>query len=168
MLQIMPSAGARVSIFLQPLLAAMSEFEINTPLRQAAFLAQMAHETGELKWMRELADGSAYEGRADLGNMMPGDGKRFPGRGGLQATGRDMYKRLAAALGLDLLEHPELLENPGPAMRSAGYIWTVVKKLNPFADQDLFWEISRRINGGTNGLDDRLQHFYRARKVYGL
>lgn len=168
MVKIMPNAGARAQLFIVPLREAMVEFAIDSALRQASFLSQMAHETAELRYMREIADGSAYEGRADLGNIVAGDGQRFRGRGGLQATGRAMYEKLAAALGLPLITQPELLEQPGPAMRSAAWIWTVDKKLNALADQDLFGLITKRINGGYNGLDDRLKYFYRARKVYGL
>ena len=66
----------------------MEKYQITTPLRRAAFLAQLAHESGELKYMEEIASGEAYEGRKELGNTAPGDGKRYKGRGPIQLTGR--------------------------------------------------------------------------------
>lgn len=162
------AARDRVLAFAQPLTDAMAEFEISTPLRQAMFLANVAHETGSLFYLREIADGSAYEGRADLGNTQPGDGTRFRGRGPLQATGRAMYEKLRNALGIDCVANPQLLELPGPGCRSAGWIWTVDKKLNLAADARKFWQCCRAINGGTNGLDDRIEHYIRCCSALGL
>lgn len=171
-LRIMPDAGARAVTFLQPLLAACDEFEINTPRRRAAFVAQIAHESGQLHYVREIADGSAYEPPSqkatDLGNTQPGDGRRFPGRGLLQATGRAMYERLSKALNVDLVAVPELLEEAPLAARSAGYIWTIDKHCNALADADEFGAITHRINGGYMGLDPRISFWLRARKVEGL
>lgn len=79
--RIIPYAGPRASVFLVPLNNAMTEFGIDTPARQAAFLAQVAHESGSLRYVREIADGSAYEDRADRGNTESGDGARFKGAG---------------------------------------------------------------------------------------
>src|SRR5690348_6658419 len=98
LLTIMPNAHDRAILFLAPLNAAMQEFAIGTPRQQAAFLAQVAHESGELRYTAELADGSAYEGRVDLGNMQPGDGKRFKGHGLLQITGRTNHAKCGEAL----------------------------------------------------------------------
>lgn len=166
-LQIMPGAANRVARFQQPLVNAMLEFTIVTAKRQSAFLAQIAHESGELRYVRELSDGSQYEGRADLGNTEPGDGHRYLGRGLLQVTGRTNYKAVGLALGLDLLSHPELLESPDPAARSAGYFWRS-HNLNEFADADAFGSITKKINGGYLGLDQRLAYWVRARKACGL
>lgn len=166
--QIMPHAGARADAFAEPLSAAMQEFEITTSRRQAAFIAQVAHESGELRYVREIASGAAYEGRADLGNTQLGDGIRFPGRGLLQATGRGMYEKLKAALGIDCVMNPGLLEAPAGACRSAGYIWAIDKKLNDLADSDEFFEITHRINGGYTGGDKRLAYYLQARKQLGL
>lgn len=166
---VFPHAGApRLALFGQPLNDAMAEFDINTPKRQASFIAQIAHETGELRYLRELGTGNAYEGRVDLGNVQPGDGSRYRGGGGLQATGRLIYSRLTSALGLDLLNHPELIEQPEAAMRSAGWIWTIDKDLNGLADADAFGAITHRINGGFVGLDQRLGYWLKARKAVGL
>ena len=109
LLKIMPLARTRAVAFLDPLNAAMAEFSINTPARQASFLAQLAHESGQLVYVRELASGAAYEGRKDLGNVRPGDGVRFRGRGLIQVTGRSNYAACGKALGLDLLAQPALL-----------------------------------------------------------
>lgn len=143
---------------------AMAEFGIDTLLRQACFLAQIAHESGSLKYVREIADGSAYEGRADLGNTHVGDGKRFPGRGYLQITGRKNTEICLVALG-----HPETevsyLETPNGAARSAAWFWKDAG-LNDIADQGNFGTLTKRINGGYNGLDDRIKHYVRIRKVF--
>jgi len=168
LLAIMPTAIDRASQFVAPLNDAMHEFQINTPRRSAAFLAQAAHESGELRWLVELASGRDYEGRKDLGNVEPGDGPRFKGRGLLQATGRAQYLALGKALSLDLIAHPELLEEPVAACRSAGWIWTVEKRLNLLADEDLFGSVTQRINGGFTGIDSRLHYWLRGRAVEGL
>jgi putative chitinase len=162
--QIMPYAGPRAVIFLAGLNATMTEFNINTPLRQAAFLAQVAHESGQLKYLRELATGDAYEGRKDLGNTQEGDGVRFKGRGLIQITGRSNYKACGIALGLDLINRPELLETPLLACRSAGWFWSE-HGLNELADKGDQVAVTKRINGGTNGLADRLALFAVAEKV---
>ena len=164
---IMPFAGQRAEIFLASLNATMDEFGIDTPARQAAFLAQVAHESGSLRYTRELASGAAYEGREDLGNTEPGDGPRYRGRGLLQVTGRDNYRRCSLALYSDtqhLLDHPEVLELPDPACRSAGWFW-LAHHLNERADDGDFERITRIINGGTNGEAERLAFYERAQKV---
>jgi putative chitinase len=161
---IMPLAGTRADTFCAPLNAAMAEFEINTPARQAAFIAQIAHESGQLRYVRELASGAEYEGRADLGNTMTGDGIRFRGRGLIQVTGRTNYKACGAALHLDLNLFPELLEQPMYAARSAAWFWKT-HGLNELADVGDQVKITRRINGGTNGLAERLAYFELAKKV---
>ncbi len=123
LLRVMPHAGERVNTFAAPLTAAMAEYGIDTPQRKAAFLAQLAHESGSLRYVREIADGMAYEGRKDLGNVQPGDGPKYKGRGLIQITGRANYLSCGAALGLPLVDHPELLEEPSNACRSAGWFW---------------------------------------------
>ena len=164
LLAIMPLAGRRAGLFLAPLNAAMAQFGIDTPLRQASFLAEVAHESGQLLWLRELASGAAYEGRSDLGNVVAGDGVRFKGRGLLQITGRANYAACGVALGLDLLAAPQLLEQPGAACRSAGWFWQS-RGLNRLADAGDQERITRRINGGINGLAERLALYQVARKV---
>lgn len=161
---IMPNAHDRVAAFLVPLTSAMQEFGINTAQRQSAFLAQIAHESGELRYTQEIADGSAYEGRADLGNVQVGDGKRFKGHGLIQITGRTNHARCGAALGLNLESFPDLICQPIGAARSAAWFWTD-RKLNDDADCDRFGSITHKINGGYNGLDARLIYWLNARKA---
>lgn len=161
---IMPAAGSRALLFLDPLNAAMAEFEINSKLRQAAFLAQVGHESGQLRYVKELASGAAYEGRADLGNSQPGDGVRYKGRGLIQLTGRANYVALMMMLNIDCVEHPEILEEPINACRSAGWFWKR-NGLNEVADKGDFLKITKRINGGTNGLADRQELYKRALEV---
>lgn len=160
----MPYAGKRAETFLEPMNAAMDEFEINTPARQAAFLAQIAHESGSLRYVKEIASGDAYEGRGDLGNTQEGDGVRFKGRGLIQITGRANYAQCGAALGLDLLAEPELLETPENACRSAAWFWHS-RGLNELADAGEFRLITKRINGGYNGLSDRQAYYIKAKEV---
>jgi putative chitinase len=167
LLKAIPNAGPRSDIFAEPLTAAMAEFEITTPQRKAAFLGQVAHESGSLRYVRELADGSAYEGRADLGNTEPGDGPRYRGRGLLQITGRSNYAACGIALGLPLIGQPELLETPIAASRSAGWFWKM-KNLNQYADRNMYATITKLVNGGYNGLDDRLARWLEARKGLGI
>jgi putative chitinase len=164
LLAIMPYAKDRAARFLEPLNRAMAEFGIDTPARQAAFLAQVGHESGQLRYVRELASGQAYEGRRDLGNVQPGDGVRYKGRGLIQITGRTNYAACGKALGLDLIAHPELLEEPVNACRSAGWFWST-HQLNALADAGDQEKICRRINGGTNGLADRLALYAVAEKA---
>ena len=164
LLAIMPLARSRAAAFLAPLNAAMLEFGITTPARQASFLSQVGHESGQLLYVRELASGQAYEGRADLGNTQRDDGVRFRGRGLLQVTGRANYSACGKALGLDLLAQPALLEQTVNACRSAGWFWQT-KGLNALADAGDQVKVTRRINGGTNGLAERLALFAVAQRV---
>src|SRR5262249_20021786 len=152
---IMPAlTRERAATFLKPLRAAIKEFDITTPKRQAAFLAQLAHESGQLRYMEELASGEAYEGRKDLGNTQPGDGKKYKGRGPIQLTGRANYRRAGKALGLDLENHPEKAATPEVGCRVAGWFWKT-HGLNELADKGDFKQITRRINGGYRGLESR-------------
>lgn len=142
-----------------PISDACDEFGIDTPARIAAFLAQIGHESGRLRYTREIWGPTPaqlrYEGRADLGNVMPGDGRRFLGRGLIQITGRANYNAAGMALDLPLCEQPELLEQPGNAARSAAWFWSK-HGLNELADAGDFERITRRINGGLNGQAERL------------
>lgn len=163
--QIMPLCDAHK---FGPLLAlAMSDHEINTPKRQAAFLAQIAHESGQCRFLREFATGEAYEGRRDLGNTHEGDGRRYKGRGLIQITGRSNYVSVAAALGLDCVTHPELLEQPENACRTAAWWWKD-RGLNELADIGDQKRICRRINGGYNGLEQRIAYYERACAALGV
>ncbi len=162
--KIMPQAGYKADLFAGPLSDSMMEFDINTKARQAAFIAQIGHESGQLRYVRELASGSAYEGRKDIGNTMPGDGVKYKGRGLIQITGKANYVALMMALGIDCLEHPEVLEEPVNASRSAAWFWKD-RGLNELADQGNFLAITKRINGGTNGLEDRQALWAKAKEI---
>lgn len=162
--QVMPYAKDRAELYATPLADACQEFSINTPQREAAFIAQVAHESGELLYTREIASGAAYEGRRDLGNLQAGDGVRFKGRGLIQITGRFNYALCASVIGLDLIANPLLLEVLPGATRSAGWYWKR-HGLNKLADVDDLTEITRRINGGLTHLDDRRMYWQRARRA---
>jgi putative chitinase len=154
----------RVKKFLDPLNDTMREYHIDTPLRRAAFLAQLAHESGEFKYMEEIASGEAYEGRKDLGNTQPGDGKRYKGRGPIQLTGRSNYRKAGKALGLDLEGHPELAAEPKNGCLIAGWFWDT-RKLNDLADKKDFTTITKRVNGGLRGLENREKFYKKALEV---
>lgn len=216
LLAIMPYAKDRVDTFLPHFKKYMPEFGIDTELRVCHFLAQIAHESGELRYTEEIASGRAYEGRKDLGNTQTGDGVKYKGRGLIQLTGRANYKKyneycskaapsndnryfqqlplftqpdvlfthkiLAAHLidsylsnsydvvsgkvqpKCDFVSQPELVSQPVDAVRSACWFWNT-HHLNELADNDDIKTITRRINGGLNGFDDRKKYYTRARKA---
>lgn len=150
---------ARAQKWATALTDAMREGEINTRLRQSAFLAQIGHESGSLVYVREIGGPSyfaKYNGRKDLGNTQPGDGARFCGRGLIQVTGRSNYAKCSQALFGDdrLLKTPDLLEQPEWAAKSAVWFWST-RNLNELADADRFTDLTKKINGGTNGIEDR-------------
>jgi putative chitinase len=161
----------RSAQWVQPIQAACDQYEIDTPLRLAAFMAQIGVESGRLLYTREIwgptSAQTGYEGRKDLGNTQPGDGKRFMGRGLIQITGRHNYTVAAAALNLDLLNHPELLEQPNDAALSAAWWWSS-HGLNALADAGDFQIITRRINGGLTAYSERLQLYGCAKKALDL
>lgn len=157
--RIMPNAtNENIAKYLGPLNQAMAEMGINTPQRQAAFLSQVAVESGQLRYSEEIASGAAYEGRRDLGNTQPGDGVRFKGRGLIQLTGRANYESVGRALGLDLVNNPQLAERPDISARIAAHFFKS-RGLNEVADRGDIREVSRRVNGGTNGLSERIAYF---------
>lgn len=154
----------------------MAEYHIDaTPVRQAMFLAQVGHESEGLRYMREIwgptPNQKRYEPPSDLarqlGNTQPGDGRRFAGRGPIQITGRFNYAKFSKILGVDLIAHPELLEGFELAVRSAGAFWDD-RGLNALADADDFLTITKRINGGTNGLADRQARLAGAKIALGI
>lgn len=161
---IVPQASpGRLTTFVDPLNACFEEFGITDAPQQQRFLAQVAHESGGFVYVREIASGAAYEGRADLGNTQPGDGVKFRGRGLIQITGRANTGACSRALFGDdrLLDHPELLEQHDLAVRSAGWFWAS-RNLGTVTD---FERLTRRINGGTNGLADRYAYLGRAKEA---
>lgn len=175
------SKSTYASKFLPYVIDTCDKFSINTPSRMLNFLAQVGHESGGLFYTEELASGSAYEGRADLGNTQKGDGIKFKRRGLIQITGRANYKAVSAALGTDFILNPTLLGGKNVtkcsdvqlknAAASAGWFWNN-RKLNALADQIdiiksidtgnnliVFKKITKVINGGYNGLPDRLNRY---------
>jgi putative chitinase len=149
-----------------PINAAMEQGQINTCLREAAFLSQILVESGCFRYVREIwgptPAQSRYEGRLDLGNTQPGDGHKFLGRGLIQVTGRTNYEACGQALGLDLANHPELLEQPQYAVASAVWYWTV-NNINDIADTGDLQKVTKAVNGGLNGYAQRLQYYNNAK-----
>ena len=168
LLQILPNAGQSAGVFVSALNTAMNHNQIVGLKRVAAFIAQVGHESGQLKYVREIwgptKAQTKYEGRADLGNTVAGDGSKYRGRGLIQITGRTNYAACGEALGLDLINHPELLEKPQHACMSAAWFWAS-RGLNTLADAGQFDKITQRINGGQNGAADRQALYARALKV---
>jgi putative chitinase len=183
---IMPFSGKRAEIFIAPLNSGMEEFGIDTPVRAGMFLANLCHESGNLRYVLEIASGDAYNGRKNLGNTRPRafqiaaehgmlPGPMWRGRGLIQITGFDNYAAASQGLYDDpdlLLHHPELLEQPADAARSACWFWWRAK-LNPVADSGDFDAVCDIINRGRKtpsigdsiGYDDRLKAWNRAKKV---
>lgn len=148
----------------------MTRYDINTPLRQAHFLAQVGHESGELRFRRELADGTAYENRRDLGNTQPGDGPRYKGRGLIQLTGRANYAEYShtSSLDIDVEANPDIVaSDDGICADVAGWFWNH-REINLLADRDDLEGVTRRINGGLNGLSDRRRLLSRTKTLLGV
>lgn len=149
----------RATHFAPAIEAAAPDFDINTPERMAAFLAQVGHESGGLRWLTELWGPTVvqtrYEGRKDLGNTEPGDGFKYRGRGLIQLTGRANYARASAALATDFVSQPDLVAEPEYAVRTAMWFWQS-RGLNELADSGHFEKITRIINGGLNGQPERV------------
>jgi putative chitinase len=195
---IVPSVPvSKANEFADALNNAMREFSINTPLRQCAFIAQTAHEsmgytaflenlnysanaliaTWPLRFTKEIAASyarqpqkianRAYANRIGNGDEASGDGWKYRGRGIIQITGKDNYKACGKVLNLDLVSSPELLEQTLNAFRSGTWFWNS-RNLNPLADRDDFTAITKAINGGLNGLADRLKYYARAKSVIGV
>jgi putative chitinase len=162
----------KVEPFLEHLNFTTKTFVINTPLRLAHFYTQILHESGCLRYVEEIASGDAYDTRTDLGNTpeIDGDGKLFKGRGLIQITGRDNYILVSRYFNIDFRNNPLLLKDTKWACLSAGWYWNSSKKtsLNVYADNDMFFQITKSINGGYNGLKDRLQKLINCYKVFGV
>jgi predicted chitinase len=166
-------ASAKRSAYLPHLNAAMAEAGIDTLLRTAAFLAQLAHESGSFVYMRELWGPTPQQQRYEpvttlskrLGNVEAGDGRRYMGRGPIQITGRDNYRRFGALLGVDLEGSPDLAATPEVGFRIAALYWKS-RDINAPADAEDFREVTRRINGGLTGYDDRASYYERAKAVF--
>lgn len=174
LLQILPNARDKAGVFISAINQAMAEFQINTPRRVSAFLAQIGHESGQLQFTRELGS-NAYLDKYDTGKLAErlgntpeddDDGQLYRGRGLIQITGRRNY--LLCSIGLfgndRLLREPALLEQPEWAAKSAAWFW-FTNGLNVLADGNRFLDITKRINGGTNGITERRHLWGKAREV---
>lgn len=152
-------------------------FGIDTPQRMAHYLAQVFHESGRLRYVEEIASGQQYEGRKDLGNTQPGDGRRFKGRGFIQLTGRANYQRFCASdlCTEDVVTHPEKVA-AFPLNQVASMWFWQTRGLSAMADlddggpmgEDIVTRITRKVNGGTNGLADRKYLYRKFKKEFGL
>jgi putative chitinase len=201
LLAVMPNSAAVVDRFLRPLSEAMNTYAINTPARRAAFLAQLAHESAELRrtqenlnyswdrlrkvfprYFRSDAEAQAYDRQPERianrvyanrmlnGDETSGDGWRFRGRGPIQVTGRENYRKIGQALGINLESDPDRLLDPATGCLAAAWYWNS-RGLNSLADADAeeaFRETTRRINGGFIGLQERIHFWERARQALGL
>ena len=168
--RIMPNApSSRISEFVASFNKWCSTFGISSPWRASHYIAQVAHETGELRYMEELSSGAQYEGRKDLGNIHPGDGVRYKGRGYLQTTGRSNYQRYASSkyCNGDLMSHPEWLSRSPGNQKSSMFFW-MVNGLNELSDFDDVKSVTKRVNGGYNGLESRMYYTRRAKSVFNI
>lgn len=173
----MPNATlANCKRFLKPLNDAMAKYDINTPLRAAHFLCQVAWESGSLRYVEEIASGSAYDtGKlaVKLGNtpQKDGDGQRYKGRGLIQVTGRTNYKLYGVVIGKDMEDQKQqnwlLLREPHYAADSAGWFWKS-HFLNGRADHDEHTNITKIINGSTATAPKRLPYLRSAKIAFGL
>ncbi|WDH37433.1 glycoside hydrolase family 19 protein [Pseudomonas chlororaphis] len=174
LLQILPNAGKQAGVFASALNLAMDRFQINTRLRMAAFIAQIGHESSQFRYVRELG-GDQYLSKYDTGPLAKrlgntpqadGDGQKYRGRGLIQVTGHDNYLACSKALFGDdrLLRAPELLEQAEWAAKSAAWFWDS-RNLNALADAGDFVGVTKRINGGINGLAERQAFYDSALKV---
>jgi len=169
--QLAKATGARIdraTEWLPVIESAMLEFGINTQQRQAMFLSQIGHESGGMRYTVEIWGNTAaqisYEGRKNLGNTQVGDGFKYRGRGLIQTTGRYNYEATAKALGIDCVNNPDLLAEPENAARSAAWWWQS-HNLNKYADADDCRGCTKVINGGYNGLEQRLALYEAAKSV---
>lgn len=133
----------------------------------AHFMAQCGHESGGFRYMEEIASGAAYEGRKDLGNVVAGDGKRYKGRGPIQLTGRANYRRVGRKIGVDLENNPMLVSDPSIGLWCGVEYWDD-KDLSKYAKMDDIRTVTRLINGGYNGLEDREARLKRMKTMMGI
>jgi putative chitinase len=142
-------------------------FEVNTTMRMAHFFAQILHETEGFRFLKELGEDAyfnKYEFRKDLGNTQLGDGHKYKGRGYFQITGRYNYDIYGQKLGVDLINSPEMAKNPTIAMRISLTYWQE-KSLNKLADEDNIIDITKKINGGLMGLQDRINRLSKLKSL---
>lgn len=166
---VMPRAlPEKIDLLYEPLVKAMNKYHITTSIRAAHFIAQVGHETASFLYMEEIASGSAYEGRIDLGNTQLGDGARFKGRGLIQLTGRANYTAYSQDSGIDYVTNPTVVSaDPFVCVDVACWYWNK-RRINELADRDDIKAVTKAVNGGFNGLDDRIDYLNRAKAVLGI
>ena len=157
-------AESTLAEYLPHLNASMLKANITTDTRKAVYIAQLGHESDGFNTLEEYASGQQYEGREDLGNIHPGDGRRFKGRGPIQITGRDNYESYGAAIGVDIAANPDIAATPEVGFQLAAEYWNR-NDLNRFSDRGQFNTVTQRINGGQNGKADRRNRWSRAQRV---
>jgi len=140
----------------------LNSYDINTKLRIAHFMGQITHECAGFRTTEEFASGAAYEGRKDLGNIQAGDGKRYKGRGLIQLTGRANYQKIGNILNLPLEDNPELASEPVTSLKIACEYWRT-RNINAAADRDDLIKVTKLVNGGLNGLEDRRKYLQKAK-----
>ena len=162
------AAASKLELYFEPLKNGMTKYGITTALQAAHFISQLGHESMSFLFSEEIASGAAYEGRSDLGNTQPGDGRRFKGRGLIQLTGRANYAAYSKFTGVDYLAQPDKLSaDPVAAVDVSCWFWKD-RGVDKLAERDDLKAVTRRINGGFNGLDDRMHNLHRAKAVLGL
>ena len=170
-LQMSPHATQRIADGIVDSQDAIAKGGVDTPLRLCHFLAQCAHESAHFGTTREFASGAAYEGRRDLGNIQPGDGKRYRGRGIIQTTGRANYREATADIrkqvpaAPDFEQNPEALEQFPWALLAAVSYWRR-RDINRHADRDDIRAVTRAVNGGLNGFEDRKRYLGIAKSIW--
>lgn len=144
----------------------LERYQITTKQRICHFISQCSHESGGGQFTKELADGKAYEHRANLGNVCPGDGPKFKGAGYIQLTGRNNYQTFASAIGdPKIMDGVDYVSQKYP-WTSAGFWWNA-NRMNDLCDEGATVEvITRRVNGGTNGLADRKAYYAKCVKIF--
>lgn len=143
----------------------LERFKINTPQRMRHFISQISHESGGGRWMQELASGDAYEGRTDLGNTQPGDGRKYKGAGFIQLTGRANYSAFSKFMNdAKIMNGVDYVSLTYPAT-SAGYWWHSNDMNNLCDNSPSVEQVTRRVNGGYNGLEDRKIYYRRCLDV---
>jgi putative chitinase len=162
----------RAAKYIDAINATLTAYNISTPLRICHFLSQLGHESGSLRYTEEIASGAAYDtGRlaAALGNtpQADGDGQSYKGRGFIQLTGKTNYRKYSKQSGIDFIANPKLLAEVPYCADSAGWYWAT-HGLNELADQDNVRAITKKINGGYNGLADRMSRLTVCKRVFGI
>lgn len=167
LLEILKVEKSKITNFSKHIETTLNKYNINSNVRISHFLAHLMHESGRLNYVEEIASGIKYEGRKDLGNIVPGYGTKYKGRGLIQITGYVNYLEYFKDTGIDVVNKPEILKEPEQAALSAGWFWDK-RKLNIHADNHNILFSTLRINGGFNGLEDRIKNLDICYKYFNI